>query len=84
MIIQTTNASFLIENCEFDSALVAIHSDSRFELSRLFGSVKVKSSDSHTYPFTVRISKQEFTDSLILLIKEIDYTSFSQLESNWM
>lgn len=84
MIIQTTNASFLIENCEFDFACVSIHSDSRFELSRLFGSVKVKPLDSQTYPYTVKISKQEFTDSLILLIKEIDYTSFSQLESNWM
>ncbi|WP_026956826.1 hypothetical protein [Algoriphagus vanfongensis] len=79
MIVQVSNATFLIENCSTQKSCFSIKSDSMEELLRLFGSSKNIQFVPGEYPYQVNICRQEFSNSLILLIKEIDYTNFSKL-----
>lgn len=76
MLLQISNASFLIENCEKDKSCISVKSDSQEELYRLFCSSKALEIVSGPMPFKLRVSRQEFSNSLIMLVKEIDYTNF--------
>jgi hypothetical protein len=81
MKIQTIKSSFLIEGDEDKKGCLFIKSDSNDELHRFFGSLEIESSGNSGYPFQVKACKQEFANALILMIKEINYSTFSQLES---
>lgn len=80
MRIQTTRASFLIEVSENNKGCLFIKSESNEELHRFFGSLEIESSGNPEHPFQVKACKQEFANALILMVKEIDYTTFSQFE----
>lgn len=79
MLIQTHSAKFLIELNKENSECLTVRCDSELELSRLFGSLRVQDSNDFEYPFFVKTCKQEYSDALILLVKEIDYSEFSML-----
>ena len=76
MLVQISNATFLIENCEKDKSCISVKSDSQEELYRLFCSSKALEIVSGPMPYKLRVSRQEFSNSLIMLVKEIDYTNF--------
>ena len=82
MLIHTTKPSFLIEGNENKKGSLFIKSDSKNELHRLFGSLVIEPSGSSEHPYQVKACKQEFANALILMVKEIDYTTFSQFESD--
>ncbi len=80
MRIQTSRSSFLIEDDGDKKGCVFIKSESKDELHRFFGSLVIGPSKSPEYPYQVKACKQEFANALILMVKEIDYTNFSQFE----
>lgn len=80
MQIQTNKSSFLIEGSENKKGCLFIKSDSKDELQRLFGALVIEPSESSEHPYQVKACKQEFANALILMVKEIDYTTFSQFE----
>lgn len=81
MRIQTTKSSFLIECDQDKKGCLFIKSESSDELHRFFGSLEIEPSGSPEYPYQVKACKQEFANALILMVKEIDYSVFSQFES---
>ncbi|MCE7057130.1 hypothetical protein LZF95_20785 [Algoriphagus sp. AGSA1] len=80
MIIQTSTAQFLIKNCDSKVGCVTVSSDSLEELNRFFGSLQITSSHERCFPYAVCACKQEFSNALILMVKEIDYSDFSQYD----
>ncbi|MFC3414106.1 hypothetical protein [Algoriphagus hitonicola] len=76
MIIQTNTGTFLIENCLNKNDRIAIKSDSEVEILRFFGSTPVFKTGDYNFPYQVSVCKQVFSDALILMVKEIDYTDF--------
>ncbi len=80
MLIQTSNAKFLIESCLNRKDCVQINSTSKEELDRFFGSLEVMKSASFEFPYQITACKQEFANALIIMVKEIDYSDFSSLE----
>ncbi|MEP0713274.1 hypothetical protein [Algoriphagus sp.] len=78
MKIQTTTADFLIEKCEFDTGCVCIRSNSQDELFRFFGSLEINLTQDTHFTYEVRACKQEFANALIVMVKEIDYSEFSE------
>jgi len=81
MKIQTTKSSFLIEEDEDKKGCLFIRSESNDELLRFFGSLEIEPSGNSEFPFQVKACRQEFANALILMVKEIDYSTFSQFES---
>ncbi len=84
MRIQTTKSSFLIESNENKKGCLFIKSESSDELHRFFGSLVIEPTGNSEYPYQVKACKQEFANALILMVKEIDYSAFSQFESAFL
>ena len=82
MLIHTTKSSFLIEADVNTKGCLFIKSDLKEELQRLFGSFAIETSGNSEFPYQVKACKQEFANALILIVKEVDYSSFSQVESD--
>lgn len=78
MKIQTATANFLIERCESKNGCVLIRSNSQEELFRFFGSLEICLTNDFYYAYEVRACKQEFANALIVMVKEIDYSEFSE------
>lgn len=78
MIIQTSTANFLIEKCESNQGCVSICSNSQEELVRFFGSLEISMTNDLYYAYQVCSCKQEFANAMILMVKEIDYSEFSE------
>lgn len=78
MIIQTSTANFLIEKSEFTSGCITVSSNSQEELHRFFGSLEITLTNDLFYPYAIKSCKQEFANAMILMVKEIDYSEFSQ------
>ncbi|MGM0945390.1 MAG: hypothetical protein ACQEW9_09425 [Bacteroidota bacterium] len=76
MIIQTNSGSFLVESCLQKNGRIAVKSDSELEILRFFGSQEIQASNDFNFPYQVSVCKQVFSDALILMVKEIDYTKF--------
>lgn len=76
MIIQTSNANFLIEKSESNNGCVSISSNSQEELYRFFGSLEITYTNDPIYSYTVCACKQEFANAMIVMVKEIDYSEF--------
>lgn len=80
MLIQTSNGNFLIERNISKPDCVKIKTNSQEELQRFFGSCKIDSSSDSEFPFQICACKQEFANALILMVKEIEYPNFKQLD----
>lgn len=78
MIIQTTSANFMIEKSETKNGCISIRSNSQDELNRFFGSLEIRVTDDLYYVYEVLSCKQEFANAMILMVKEIDYSEFSE------
>lgn len=81
MLINTTKSSFLIEGDGETKGCVIIKSDSNLELQRFFGSLNIESSQNSEFSYQVKACKQEFANALILMVKEIDYMTFTNSEA---
>ena len=76
MIIQTLSAKFLIESSSDCDGCLMVYSDDAEQLQRLFGSSVHHSLNFSDMPFLTKTCKQDFAHTLILLVKEIDYSKF--------
>lgn len=77
MEITTRSARFLIESREPKGGCIEIQCTSEIELHRFFGSMSIYHTGNSNYPYAVKSCKQEFTNALILMVKEVDYSDFS-------
>lgn len=84
MLIYTTKSSFLIEGESESKGCVIIRSDSNLELQRFFGSLKIEPSKNSAFSYQVTACKQEFANALILMVKEIDYSTFQNSEAAYL
>jgi hypothetical protein len=78
MIIQTSKCDLLIEESGQTKGYVSIYSDSLEEIQRLFGSVVIEKIDRNDWKYTVCTCKQDLANALILIVKEINYSDFTQ------
>lgn len=78
MIIQTSICDFLIEESGKVDGCVFVYSDSLDEIQRLFGSSEVEYSNRNDWKYRVCICKQDLANTLILLVKEVNYSDFAQ------
>lgn len=76
MIIQTLNCDFLIEETEISSGDLYVYSNCLLEIQRYFGSSSIEFSTSKEWKYRAIICKQYLADSLIHMVKEIDYRKF--------
>lgn len=79
MLIQTINGDFLIERNPSKADCIKIRTNSKEELQRFFGSLEIIHTSDSDFPFQVCTCKQEFANALILMVKEIEYPDFKQL-----
>lgn len=79
MVIHTSTASFLIESSLSNLGCVSIQCTSELELYRLFGSETIQESKNPAFPFALNTCKQKFSNALILMVKEIDYTDYDAM-----
>ncbi|GAA0881076.1 hypothetical protein GCM10009119_40460 [Algoriphagus jejuensis] len=79
MIIQTSICDFLIEENEGKWGSVFIYSEVLEEIQRLFGSSEVELTTRDEWKYRVSICKQDLANALILMVKEVNYPSFSQV-----
>lgn len=82
MIIHTTTASFLVEKCDSRNGRVLVRSNCQENLYRFFGSLEINMSSDPYYPYEVYACKQEFANAMIIMVKEIDYSDFSECTVN--
>lgn len=82
MIIQTLSAKFLIESSSDCDGCLMVYSDNSEQLQRLFGSSVHHSLNFSEMPFLTKTCKQDFAHTLILLVKEIDYSNFPSISGN--
>ncbi|UZD22990.1 hypothetical protein [Algoriphagus halophytocola] len=78
MVIRTSTASFMIEGSDSTDGCINIRCTSQVELYRFFGSVEIKETGNTHFPYLAKSCKQEFANALILMVKEIDYSEFSE------
>lgn len=76
MVIQTSKCDFLIEECGRKDGCVFVYSDSLDEIQRFFGSLETEYSTKMDWKYRVTTCKQDLTNSLILMVKEVNYLNF--------
>jgi hypothetical protein len=78
MVIQTSNATFLIEESQMSDGSLLVYADNDFELQRLFSNAQVLDATGSGWKFLAVTCRQELANVLIHLVKEIDYQNFFQ------
>jgi hypothetical protein len=78
MIIQTSICRFLIEESGRVDGCIFVYSDSLEEMQRLFGSLEIEYATGELGKYRVCTCKQDLANALILMVKEINYSDFSQ------
>jgi hypothetical protein len=78
MLIQTVNCDFLIEESNRANGCISIYSDSLEDIQRLFGSLEIEHFDRSDWKYKVCTCKQDLANALILMVKEINYSDFTQ------
>lgn len=78
MIIQTINCDFLIEETGRTNGCISVYSDSLDEIQRLFSSSEIEHFDRVDWKYKVCTCKQDLANALILIVKEINYSDFTQ------
>lgn len=83
MVIQTSNATFLIEETAASDGSLIVYSDSNFELCRLFSNSRISDATESGWKFSAITCRQELAHILIHLVKEIDYQNFLQPKADF-
>ncbi|GGF26235.1 hypothetical protein GCM10011339_12900 [Echinicola rosea] len=76
MLITSTNGFLSVVNSPLDVDHLLVRAKSKADLSRLFDERRIYPIEHDTFSYGVSICKQEFADTLIKMIKCIDYTNF--------
>lgn len=76
MIIQTSQCDFLVEECGGRDGYVYVYSENLEEIQRFFGSAETEYSSTGDWKYRVSICKQDLANSLILMVKEVNYKNF--------
>lgn len=71
MLISSVHGVFSVVISEQNSDKVEVRSNNKNSLARIFDAQRIKDREGN---FFVCISKQEFANTLIMMIKEIDYS----------
>jgi len=76
MLITSTSGFLSVVNSQSDGDYVLVRAKHKGELSRLFDERRIQSLDHENFKYGVSVCKQEFADTLVKMIKGIDYTNF--------
>lgn len=86
MIIKTIHGTFSIYSSGKDSDKLVVKSKDKASLTRIFDEQRIIQSQSEEAGFFVKLCKQEFAHTLILMVKEVNYsdvdTIFAESNSN--
>jgi hypothetical protein len=82
MIITSSYGIFSIVNSIKDQDQLLVRSESKEELVRIFDEKRVLQSENQKFGFYVPMCKQEFANTLIMLVKEINYGDFEKYTSD--
>lgn len=77
MIIQTSKCDFLIEENSVKSGYISVYSENLEEMQRFFGSSETEFSAKGEWKYCVSICKQDLANALILMVKEVNYQTFT-------
>ncbi|MFD2200705.1 hypothetical protein [Shivajiella indica] len=81
MIITSLHGTFSINSCEKDQDKLIVRSKEKDSLMRIFDSKRIIQCEIDGSSYFVTLCKQEFAHSLIMLVKEVNYSDFNQLQS---
>ena len=81
MLINSLQGIFSIVISETNPDKLEVRSNDKASLSRVFDNKRILERANVDFKFYVSISKQEFANTLIMMIKEIDYPDFDKLLS---
>lgn len=84
MIIQTLQGTFSISTSEDLKEELLIKSNDLQSLCRLFDKSRVKNCTITDFDFCVALCKEELSNVLIKMVKQIDYNDFDQLMNELM
>jgi hypothetical protein len=76
MIINTLYGTFSVVSGGQDKDRLRIKSPKKETLMRMFDEKRITQYESADYPFYVEMCKQEFVQTLIVLVKDINYPEF--------
>lgn len=78
MIITTIHGTFSIISNEKDQDQLIIRSKEKASLTRIFDEKRIIQCEKEGFSFCVSLCKQEFVHTLIMLVKEINYSDLDQ------
>lgn len=78
MIISTIHGTFSIISNEKDQDKLIIRSKEKSSLTRIFDEKRIIQYEKEGFSFCVSLCKQEFVHTLIMLVKEINYSDLDQ------
>ncbi|AGA79956.1 hypothetical protein Echvi_3744 [Echinicola vietnamensis DSM 17526] len=76
MLITSTNGFLSVVNSPSNGDHLLVRAKCKTDLSRLFDERRIHPIQHETFNFGIFLCKQEFADTLIKMIKCIDYTNF--------
>ncbi|MBD8490830.1 hypothetical protein IFO69_18910 [Echinicola sp. CAU 1574] len=76
MLITSTNGFISVVNSNSDIDHLVVRAKHKGDLSRLFDERRIQPIEHEVFRFGISLCKQEFADTLIKMIKCIDYTNF--------
>ena len=78
MVIKSLHGVFFIVTSKKDKNQLLIRSKSKSELIRIFGGKRIVQYDQGEIDYEISVCRQEFANTLIMMIKEINYDDFQK------
>ncbi|MDO9552800.1 hypothetical protein [Rhodonellum sp.] len=78
MVITSLHGTFSIIASEKDQDQLFVRSNEKKELSNVFGEKRVLDYEGESFDFFVPICKQEFANTLIMMVKEVNYSDLAK------
>lgn len=78
MVITSLHGTFSIIASEKDQDQLFVRSNVKRELSSVFGEKRVSNYAGEGFEFCVSICKQEFANTLIMMVKEVNYSDLDK------
>jgi len=79
MIIKSIHGTFSIHSSGKDQDRLLVKSDDKKSLMRIFDEKRVVQNQSENNMYFVSLCKQEFAHTLILMVKEVNYSDFEKM-----
>lgn len=81
MIIKSIHGTFSINSTGQDQDKLLVKSNDKKSLLRIFDEKRVMHNHSDNSEYSVSLCKQEFAHTLILMVKEVNYSDFEKMIS---